>query len=311
MPEQLRVFVDALHGEERPIGRVFISYAREDKTVVENTVLDSLATRGIPFFIDESDMGVTKTVERIVDLVDDSACGIVILSEASLTSPWVWFEIGLLEGKGKRVLPFSLVPPDRSEEFLRGLPDFIRQYNIASKVSDLIPCVREETFIAGQLASRAGIRDDIFSELRQVNVEVTIDEVPRHLRPLLEFSYLLVKFGRDGQEDLMEEHRRDAVLVNVPVPAARQSADAVSQELRASFTIPVHKILGAQIKFFVDVRDMGSVEEVAELLTARGALQVTRSESGEQQRLYFLVDHQALPQYRTPDDKANHFIYPA
>ena len=119
----MEVIVYPQHGRERPIGTVFVSYSRSDRTAVENLVTTPFSNEGIPYYIDTRDMGSAKTIEAIRNMLGDCQCGVIALSDESVKSAWVWYEAGILEGLGKRVIPFSLVSGAQADKLRATIPD--------------------------------------------------------------------------------------------------------------------------------------------------------------------------------------------
>jgi len=310
---EMHVFVRALHGKEQPIGRVFISYARDDATHVQNTLIQAFDHANIPYFIDTQDIGITKMVSKVRDLIDDSACGVIVLSKNSSISPWVNYETGILEGMGKRILPFSLVSGSEKSDFIQSLPDYYSQYNVVDVVQDLVNAVRDETFIAGKLLNNTSLRSDIFSELKEVNIEFVFQSIPTSLWSSMKFGYLLVKFGNSvSLEQIADERMRsDGTLLNHPFYSFKREDDTAGSQVKIHFRVPVHKILGAQLKFFVDLDKEANAELIIEYLKKEGFLNIEKSVSAETQRLYFLIEHESLKQIDFDQEGiTNNFIYP-
>ena len=136
------VFVEPLFGKEESIGTVFVCYSRRDKQDVGNIIEPSFKYEGITYFLDEKDIaGGEIPIEKLDKALDKVNCGVIVLSPNSVESKWVWFEAGVLIGRGKPVVPF-LIKADDKEDFIKNLPDFIRRYQVVRDVSKLIEAVR-------------------------------------------------------------------------------------------------------------------------------------------------------------------------
>lgn len=307
------VFVHPLHGKERPIGSVFISYSRLDENPVENLIVRSLRQADIPYFIDTKDIGIEKTASVIKRLIDDSSCGILVLSKNSMKSYWMWYEMGLLEGLGKRIFPYSLMYGEEQAEFIKSLPAFVSEYNIPNKIEDLIQTVRQETFIAGKLSRHDSLRPDIFSDLKEASVDLIFDKVPETLFGQMKFGVLLVRFGSESNDKKVyvdDVQARDQVLVNIPLSPSARSNDFKGGKLKVTYTIPVHRVLGTTFKFFIDVKSLDAVEAVTDMLKAQGAEGVSASMSAERQRVYFLVPEKDIPVSQSSPHIQNNYMYP-
>src|SRR2546421_21198 len=76
-------------------------------------------------WIDESDVAAGEAIsEKIRESLKRASALIVIISERSLKSPWVQFELGAAEGMGKPVIPILIGPvgiEKKLPEWLQGL----------------------------------------------------------------------------------------------------------------------------------------------------------------------------------------------
>lgn len=308
----MEVIVYPQHGREKPIGSVFISYSRADSTAVENIVLRSFSNEGIPYFIDTKDIGSAKTVDAIKNMLGDCQCGVIALSEASIKSAWVWYEAGILEGLGKRVIPFSLVSGDQAKNLREKIPDFMRLYNILEKSSDLVEAVREETFVAGRLRRNPHFDPEAYSELKSNDIQLIFSDIPSALQGKINFGLLLVKFGTEqglaqAKESIAE---RDGAVLNEPLVPQEVRIDQSGRKCTVNFILPIHKILGTQFKFFVDATDTSLVPEVLAYLSNKGVSDVGRSGSGETQRVYFSISKDDLGVNETRDGIINNYMFP-
>jgi hypothetical protein len=85
---------------------VFISYSSVDKRVARR-ILAQLKKLGIESFLDLVDMVPgDDVVKRITDGLERCSVLLLVVSETSLRSPWVNFEVGYATGLQKRVVPF-------------------------------------------------------------------------------------------------------------------------------------------------------------------------------------------------------------
>lgn len=101
LPVRLRLLRGALF-----MAAVFISYANEDSdTTAEIRAI--LAEFGISAFNYERDLPPGKIIDDQVRFaVSHASYVIVVLSQNSLASPWVWYEIGQAVALRKEILPY-------------------------------------------------------------------------------------------------------------------------------------------------------------------------------------------------------------
>lgn len=298
-------------GRYAPIGSAFISYAKEDETFVQNVIISNFESAGVQYLIDKRDIVAGRTVSEVSKLIDAATCGVIVLSDASESSPWVHYETGLLEGKGKAIIPFLAQQRDR-EEFLNKQPEFLRQYTALERVEDLINAVQAETFLYGQLLSNEAFDNSLAKDIREVQIHLVLS-IPRALRPYIRFGYLLVRFGQHHAfsqlpDGFQEDQGR---LVNIPIDAVRRDEDPASEQLKVSLHVPIHNLVGVQFKPFVDVLDMQMQDAVAAVLKEEGLEEVTLSASAESQRIYFLLPaDRPLSHMETPEGFTNNYLYP-
>jgi hypothetical protein len=88
--------------------KVFLSYAREDTKAVQDlrAFLGDFEVYG---WMDQSDIATGEAVaQKIRESLKQSSAIIVIVSERSLKSQWVQFEIGAAVGMGKPLIPIII-----------------------------------------------------------------------------------------------------------------------------------------------------------------------------------------------------------
>lgn len=87
---------------------VFISYARGDELAARE-LRANLRDMEVTGWMDESDIATGEAIsEKIRDSLKRASAVIVIVSEQSLKSPWVQFELGAAEGMGKPIIPILI-----------------------------------------------------------------------------------------------------------------------------------------------------------------------------------------------------------
>ena len=310
----MQVFVHPLHGAEKSIGTVFISYVRNDAEAVADTIVREIKRQGIPFLIDVQEVGSNKVIDSIHKMIEDSACGVIALSPETFDSHWIWYETGILEGAGKKIIPYSLISGPARQAFYRTLPDFVRQYGIQHRLDDLIRSIREETFVAGKIANVDGIRPDIFSELKEVHIDLIFDNMPREVSNMVKFGVLICKFGTQSSIDqLAPQLQSDGTILNIDLLEASRVEFSNGSKSKFTLVVPVHKRLGTRFKFFVDVAELFAIDHVMAYLTAAGARDVKQSGSANTQRIYFLAPEGDIPVVTGEDQFGitDHYIFPS
>lgn len=102
--------------------RVFISYARGDELSARE-LRDNLRNMEVAGWMDESAIASGDAIsKKIRESLHRASAVIVLVSERSLRSPWVQFELGAAEGMGKAIIPVLIGP----EGIERKLPEWLQ-----------------------------------------------------------------------------------------------------------------------------------------------------------------------------------------
>jgi hypothetical protein len=101
---------------------VFISYARGDELAARE-LRANLRDMEVTGWMDKSDIATGDAIsEKIRESLKRASAVIVIVSERSLKSPWVQFELGAAEGMGKPIIPILIGP----EGIEKRLPEWLQ-----------------------------------------------------------------------------------------------------------------------------------------------------------------------------------------
>lgn len=305
------VFIEPLFGREEPVGIAFVCYSRKDAQDVKNIIETNFISQGVPYFLDEKDIiGGEKSIEEIEKALEEASCSVIVLSPNSIKSEWVWFETGVLVGKGKYVIPF-LIKVDSTGDFIKDLPDFIRRYQIVWDVDGLIEAVQRYVFEFGKLFDDMQLNKKVMATLKQAKVTITMN-CPYDYMNILKSGYLLVRFGR---EDVLERPAnvmllQEGKIINKAIFAKKTAYDEKEKIMKVEHLLPVHKELGVKYKLFVDVSDLSKIDEVISILKNNGFQNVSKSGSAEKQRIYFLIPSKGNNIVRSPDGLADNYLYP-
>jgi hypothetical protein len=119
--------------------KVFISHSSQDKWVARK-ISEDLNRAGIETFLDEKDIVTGESIDETISqhLVESDEL-LIIISPASLTSQWVFLEIGGAKALGKRLVPILFhvganeLPALLSRYLARDLNDIEIYYQEAKK----------------------------------------------------------------------------------------------------------------------------------------------------------------------------------
>lgn len=273
------VFVEPLKDRDR-VGEVFISHVSEDERRIRESLLDDFVDDGIPYFLSDEDIDPGENwLARIEQATGRSSCGVIVLSEHSLNSKWVWYEAGILQGMGKPIYPFLLDDVDTGE-----IPEFITRRQLTRESANLIRTLGEEVREFGQIAEATDFDP---KDLRRVTITMTLDtgDAPESLVDSLSFGYQLIGF--DNKSDPHSDTSTRAERLLMPV-----DADSVVREsgmVKVEYSVPLHRRYGVEFKPYVEVENAADVDAVIEMLDADIFRDAAQSASGERQRVYFLL----------------------
>lgn len=313
----LDIWIDPLHGKEQPMGTAFICYSRKDFTHLKNTILFAFDNREIPYFLDKKDIvRGERWLGRIKLALNNSSCGVIVLTPQSINSPWIWFEAGILHGKDTPIIPFIInISDEEIEEFIKQLPPFISQIQVIKDVNELIDIVSGYTFKFMDVfpKDKEELNKRVLKKLKQVKLTFILKNVDKDLQYDLKFGYQIVRFGLWGiiqkephNLDLDETDRVHRIVYN-----EKFSYNETTNALKVEYILPVHNKWGLTFKLFLDVDDLKKIGDVKSLLDSNNFLDIAQSGSGEKQRIYFLIPAEFCAIVEEPYHKIlNNYIYP-
>lgn len=129
---------------------VFISYSRRDREIVQRWH-DGLEQLGLQVWWDKEELPGDNWLEQIENWIDDAEATLVVVSEASICSPWVCNEIRSAHRKNRRIIPVVLEEPRKGGLWL--LIDHL-QYVDARVHQDTVAAI-SEALRAGKTVEQA------------------------------------------------------------------------------------------------------------------------------------------------------------
>lgn len=270
------VFVEPLQQRER-VGEVFISHVSDDEERIRDVVTRKFSERGIPYFLSDTDIEPGENwLDRLEQAMGRASCGVVVLTENSLPSQWVWYETGMLQGLNKPIYPYLLDDID-----FGAVPEFVAQKQVSETVSELVQTLEENVREFGEIAEAT---DFDAESLRRVSITLTLDaeEYSQRLIDSLSFGYQLIGFDKPSPEG---GGRQELLLMPVEADSVVRESSAIKVE----YSVPLHEKYGVEFKPYVTVEDVSDVDEVISMLDTDIFRDASQSGSGERQRVYFLL----------------------
>jgi uridine kinase len=129
--------------------RVFISYTHDDEDIARK-LIDRLRATATLEWIDQSDIGTGEHVAaKIKESLKTASAMVVLLSERSLTSKWIQFELGAAISIGLPIVPVFVGKAPRE-----GVPDWLKQFtyvdtkdrHLADVVTELVKAIEGAKF---------------------------------------------------------------------------------------------------------------------------------------------------------------------
>lgn len=275
------VFIEPLQERDR-VGEVFISHVSDDEQRIKKSILHNFTGEGIPYFLSNEDIEPGEDwLERLEQAINRASCGVVVLTENSLESEWIWYETGLLDGLNKPIYPLFLDDIDMSE-----IPEFITRKQMSREISELLETLQGEVRELGEISRETGFET---GDLRRVTITMTLDTdgYPATLIDSLSFGYQLIGFGSPVQSEAEgEEDGREELLL---MPRGADSVVRESNAIKVEYSVPLHKTFGVEFKPYVEVENIADIDSVINMLQADIFRDPNQSASGERQRIYFLL----------------------
>lgn len=204
--------------------KVFISHSSTDKWIARQ-ISHELEARGIDAFLDEKDIQTGDSIEDAVgEHLAESDELLMLLSPASLGSPWVLIEIGGAKALGKRLVPIlhhvgpNELPTPLAGGLARDLNDIERYYAEVEMRSKLSDAERERSTAA----------DAETAPKSQMAEPPSIEKGDRVKLPLREPSSTL---ARDGRDIGWNAHMADLLGAEATVADVDESSGVVHVDL--------------------------------------------------------------------------------
>lgn len=272
------VFIEPLQERNR-VGEVFISHVSDDEQRIKKSILHKFTGEGIPYFLSNEDIEPGEDwLERLEQAINRASCGVVILTENSRESEWIWYETGLLDGLNKPIYPLFLDDIDLSET-----PEFITRKQMSREISELLETLQGEVRELGEISRETGFETE---DLRRVTITLTLDTdgYPATLLDSLSFGYQLIGFGSPAQSE-GEDGREELLLM----PRGADSVVRESNAIKVEYSVPLHETFGVEFKPYVEVENIADIDSVIDMLQDDIFREPNQSASGERQRVYFLL----------------------
>ena len=315
--EQENFSIKKLSAEEMARIGVFISYSHLDDEKC-NSLIQTLEKNKFNVLSDKLISAGTKNFHEVIRrMLVNSTCG-VMLYDGNQVTPWVNFEIGVLEGLGKDIIVFTF-GGDTS-----ALPDYLRKYYATSDVGELMEIVKTKKLFSdifkgeSHQLTRENFLKEILNKLGYVYLRLKISGISKIDPAAFKFRYLITglfkleketeerdrdfcaknyvdlstcccraykKYGRCAYAEFtLPENCSDIVTLNKVYEAQNVYDNDIVE-----FLIPVNLEFGTTFKCFVDILDVNKKKEIIGALVNAQIIKYDESGSGVGGRIYFTL----------------------
>lgn len=278
--------VRTLEESEKKYYGIFISHSSKDNEKYLEPLLEAMREQNLHPLCDRDVLSVGDDFQKTIESYLDCYAGVIIITEDSLKSAWVNYEIGIFAGQNTRVFlydPENLLSnqfeiPDVANVYgshigrylpaMRTIPDLITALRGVSPYADM--CLEENAFI-----TKRAFLDRVTEHVETVIARFESPEIDRcaDLLATCRLNTLVTNFGMfypdhgDGEHCYAQRFRpiSDGLCPISGRPCALVSRGIVNEENKEcvvlNYTLPNGKILRAGE---ADVR--GEVNEIGALV---------------------------------------------
>ena len=354
--------VRPLEEVEKKYYGIFISHSSKDNEKYLEPLLSAMREENLHPLCDRDILSGGDDFQKTIESYLDCYAGVIIVTENSLKSAWVNYEIGVFAGQGTRVF---LYDPENLLSNQFEIPGVANVYG--SHIGRYLPACRTIGEVVSALQGVSPYADMCLEENAFITKRAFLDRVTDHVETVIarlespviddyaeqlsrcRINTLVTNFGMfyeehgDGEHCYAQRFRplEDGVCPISGKPCALVSRGKVDEEnkecvvlnyvfsngkiLRTGetdmrgevaetgalvFHMPLHKIYGTEFKFFLDVPDDPTAEQILEMFHSIG-IHANMSDNVESKRLYVsMPERRAQGMFRLDHEFNNNFLCP-
>ena len=364
-PERKGLFnftVRPLEEAEKKYYGIFISHSSKDNERYLEPLIAAMREQNLHPLCDRDILVGGDDFQKTIESYLDCYAGVIIITEDSLKSPWVNYEIGVFAGQGTRVFlydPENLLTNQfeipgvanvygshigRSLPACHTVPELIAALRGISPYADM--CLEENAFI-----TKRAFMDRVTEYVETVIVRFESPEIDHYADTLAKcrLNTLVTNFGMfypdhgDGEHcyahrfraleggkcavsgkpcalvsrERVSEENKECVVLNYVLPNGKLLR-AGESDVRGTkcetgtlvFHMPLHKIYGTEFKFFIDVPDDATADELLEMFE-KIDVHANMSDNVGSKRLYIsMPDRRGQGLFRLNHEFNNNFLCP-
>ncbi len=336
--ERVKTKVRLLNEDELGQWGIFISHSDDTDTI--KMLCDVLEKKGIRYLWDKQiKLGSENFANEILEMIHKCVAAVVVISEKSMNSQWVNFEMGVLEGLGKNIYLFDTEGLLEKISYRYHFDKYLPVYSDAETLSNAVS--KEKLFYSlfndNETAKLTNdvLRDKIGEHIIPVRIDSNVPGLSAIPTDKYDVNSLIVNFGNftknrhvDGsiccqsREDIpddMCEYTEMKCCMNFKpdrkvnpecVLLNRVWDNACVDGNIISIVLPLHKKAGTTFKMFIDTEYSEIADMLVDILDRYG-LCPSHSGNGNQNRIYFTLKDNAINGlFKLKDEFENNFICP-
>lgn len=325
---------------ESEIGQwgVFLSHSGGSEEQIRK-LCESFDRENISYLWDKQiSVGSHDFAEEIHTMIYKCMCAVVIVNENAIHSQWVNFEIGLLDGLGKRVFLYDESGLLDQKIYRYHYDKFCPTYHDTEALTEAIKA--EKMFYSLFNHETADLSSELFKNLVDqyivpVQFTINIPGLSSIKADTYKINSLIISFGNFTDRRHCEESICSQTLDEIDNDTCEQTGKPCCMNFmpdrsenpecvllnhiwekitvsgdQVDMILPLHKTMGTTFKLFIDTEYGETADALLSLLNQYGT-DANLSKSGTQNRVYFSLRSSALKGiFRLKDPYSNNFICP-
>jgi len=351
-----------LEDQEKKYYGIFISHSNKDNEEFLDPLRQAMLAQNLHPLCDRDILSGGDDFQRIIESYLDCYAGVILITENSLKSDWVNYEIGFFAGQGTPVFLYD--PKDILTNHIeipgianiydshigRYLPAYSKLEDLIAALCGLSPyadmCLEENTFITKQ-----DFLDRVTERVETVITRIESPVFDKYADQILKckLNTLIVNFGMfypdhsDGEHCYAQRFRplnggccpvsgqpcalvsrgkvsaenKECVVLNYVLQNGKLlrtgECDVCGEPCETSaliFHMPLNKIYGTEFKFFIDVPDEDTGNQLIEMFLHVG-IHANMSDNVGSKRLYIsMPERRSQGLFRLDHEFNNNFLCP-
>ena len=335
---KIKTEINLLREDEIGQWGVFISHSGNSDMQIQ-TLCTAFDQAGIRYLWDQQiSLGAKNFADEIYSMIYKCSCAVVVINQQALHSQWVNFEVGLLDGLGKRIFLYDQEQLLSKLNYRYHYDKFCPAYTNIEALTEAIQNIK--MFYPLFNHATAELTNDLFYQkidqyVVPVRLSLNIPGLSSVDSDTYQLKALIINFGNftgvryhedaicfqtmEPLSDNLCEQAGTSCCLNYP-PDRRENPECVLLNFtwekttvdgdNAEIILPLHRTRGTTFKLFADTESGETADQLQHLLNQYGTC-ASLSKSGTQNRVYFSLRSSPINGvFRLKDPFSNNFICP-